>query len=92
LSISRPIGRIVPAVARCDDDPVLVMAGAVIFLGAADEGVLIAAEYGGGGASEASSTRIFADLFLRWEDDPGTVKVDVTLLAVELSLRRVPDV
>lgn len=78
--------------ARCDDDPVRVTPGAVIFLGGTDEGALIAAEYGGGGAGGAPSTTIFADLLLRWEDDPGTAKLDVSLLTVELSLCRIPDV
>ncbi|KIM71142.1 hypothetical protein PILCRDRAFT_17338 [Piloderma croceum F 1598] len=44
------------------------------------------AEYGGGGTNEVPSTTLFADLLLRWEDDPGT------LVATELNLCRVRDV
>jgi len=62
--------------------------GAGVFVGGTCGDVLITAEYGGGGASEALSVMAFADLLLRWED----VNVDVSLIVLELVLCRVRDV
>lgn len=49
-------------------------------VGRAGGDVPIASEYGGGGASDVLSDIGFADLLLRWEDDPGTFNVDVVVL------------